>query len=48
MPKPEHKGAYTLKEIPPDLWRQVKAAAALKGVTVREFILDVLRKAVQR
>lgn len=43
-----HKGAYTLTQIPPDLWRQVKAAAALKGQTVREWILDVLRKAVQR
>jgi hypothetical protein len=44
----EHMGAYTLRGIDPMLWRQVKAAAALKGVTVREFILDVLKKAVQR
>ncbi len=43
----EHKGAYTLRGIDPMLWRQVKSAAALKGMTVREFILDVLRKAVK-
>lgn len=42
------KGAYTLKGIDPALWRQVKAAAAIKGMTIREWILDVLAKAVKR
>jgi len=42
------KGAYTLKGIDEALWRQVKAAAALKGMTIGEFILDTLRKAVKR
>jgi predicted HicB family RNase H-like nuclease len=44
----EHKGAYTLTGIPPDLWRQVKSAAALEGKTLSEWILDALRKAVRR
>ena len=42
------KGAYTLKGIDPALWRQVKAAAALKGMTISEFVLEVLRKAVAK
>jgi len=43
-----HQGAYTLTGIDPALWRQVKAAAALKGMTIREWILDTIRKAVKR
>ena len=42
------KGAYTLTGIDPALWRQVKAAAALKGMTIREWILDTIRRAVKR
>lgn len=44
----QHKGAYTLTGIDPALWRQVKAAAALKGMTIREWILDTIGKAVKR
>lgn len=46
--KEPHRGAYTLTGINLALWRQVKAAAALKGITIREWILDVLSKAVKR
>lgn len=45
--KPGHKGAFTIKGIDPMLWRQVKAAAALKGMNMSEFILETLRKAVK-
>jgi predicted HicB family RNase H-like nuclease len=33
-------------EIPDDLHRRAKAAAALKGQTLREFVTDALRAAV--
>jgi len=42
-----HKGAYTLTGIDPALWRFVKAAAALKGMTIREWILETIRRAVR-
>jgi hypothetical protein len=35
---------YLLRNIPDDLWRRAKAAAALKGVTVRELLLSCLRE----
>lgn len=37
-------GSYILRDIPPDLWRKVKATAALQGVTVREAILRLLKE----
>ncbi len=46
--KSERSGAYTLTRIDPALWRQVKAAAAIKGMTIREWILDTIRKAVKK
>jgi hypothetical protein len=33
---------YLLRNIPQDLWRHAKAAAALKGMTVRELLLSCL------
>jgi hypothetical protein len=36
--------AYLLRGIPADLWRAVKAAAALEGISVREVILRALRR----
>jgi hypothetical protein len=33
---------YLLRNIPSDLWRQVKSVAALEGVTIRELILNAL------
>ncbi len=46
--KDEHKGAYTLTGIDLALWRQVKSAAALKGMTIREWILDTILRAVKK
>ena len=40
--------AYTIRDIPSDLWRQVKSQAALEGVTIRQFILDALRERTNR
>lgn len=34
---------YTLRSIPPDLWRDVKARAAREGRTIRFVILALLR-----
>jgi hypothetical protein len=34
---------YLLRNVPEGLWRQAKAAAALRGVTVRELLLSCLR-----
>ena len=41
------KGNFMLKGIDEALWRRVKSAAALEGLTVSEWILKVLRKAVR-
>jgi plasmid stability protein len=35
--------SYIIRNIPADLWRQVKARAALEGVSVREVILRMLK-----
>ncbi len=35
---------YLLRNIPDDLWRKVKAAAALDGLTIREALLKLLAK----
>lgn len=35
--------AYLLRDIEPDLWRQVKAKAALEGITIRALIEELLR-----
>lgn len=35
-------------EIPDDLHRQAKAAAAMQGVTLRQFVIEALRQAVER
>ena len=45
---PEKKGAYTLKGIDPALWRKVKAAAALDGLKIGDWILKTIKKAVER
>ena len=37
---------YLLRDVPADLWRQAKAAAALRGVTIREVLIDALRESV--
>jgi len=35
---------YLLRNIPLDLWRKVKAKAALDGISVRDLILGMLRE----
>lgn len=40
-------GAYILRDIPADLWRQVKAKAALEGASMREVVLRLLREYVK-
>ena len=39
---------YLLRGIPEDLWREVKATAALNGVTVREVIIELLEIYIQK
>lgn len=41
------KGNFMLKGIDEALWRKVKSAAALQGLTVSEWILKQIRKAVR-
>lgn len=38
---------YLLRDIPDDLWRQVKAKAALDGVSVKAMLLGFLRQTVK-
>lgn len=40
--------AYTLKEVDDKLWRKVKSLAALRGITIKELILDLLEKEVKK
>jgi predicted HicB family RNase H-like nuclease len=35
-------------ELPDDLHRRAKAAAALQGVTLKEFVIDALEQAVKQ
>ena len=44
----ENVGSYTLKEVDDKLWRQVKSLAALRGMTIKELILDLLEKEVKK
>jgi hypothetical protein len=39
---------YLLRDVPDDLWRKVKAAAALKGESVRDVLLRLLRDYVKK
>ena len=39
---------YLLRGIPEDLWREVKATAALNGVTIREVIIELLEIYIQK
>jgi plasmid stability protein len=38
---------YLLRDIPDDLWRKVKAKAALKGESIRDVLLRVLTQYVK-
>jgi predicted HicB family RNase H-like nuclease len=35
-------------ELPTDLHRQAKAAAALQGITLQDFVIEALEQAVSR
>jgi len=40
---------YTLKNIPDSgFWRQVKIAAATKGITIKQLIIDALKKEIKK
>ncbi len=44
----ENVGSYTLKEVDDKLWRKVKSLAALRGMTIKELILDLLEREVKK
>lgn len=39
---------YLLRGIPPELWREVKATAALRGESVRDALLRFLAEYVKK
>jgi len=39
---------YILKGVDDKLWREVKATAALRGMTVKELIIRLLEKEVNK
>lgn len=39
---------YILRDIPPDLWRQAKHVAVDRGVSLRDLLLDGLRKEIAK
>jgi len=41
-------GTYILKDIDEGLWRKVKSLAALRGITIRELIIELLEKEVKK
>lgn len=40
-------GNYLLRDIPEDLWNQAKHVAIDKGLSLRELLLEALRKYIQ-
>ena len=39
---------YLIRGVPVDLWREVKSIAALKGVTLRQFLINLLAEELGR
>jgi len=39
---------YILRNIDPDLWRKVKIRAAVRGITIRQLIINLLKREVER
>jgi predicted HicB family RNase H-like nuclease len=35
---------FRIRDLPPDIHRQLKAQAALAGVSLNEYMIEVLRK----
>jgi hypothetical protein len=44
---PEGTGAWNFREIPRDLMRKVKVAAAHEGKTVKEFLTELAEARIQ-
>lgn len=44
---PEGTGAWNFREIPRDLMRKVKMAAAHEGKTVKDFLMELARTKVE-
>ena len=44
----ENVGSYTLKEVDDKLWRKVKSVAALRGITIKDLIIELLEKEVKK
>lgn len=44
---PQDTGAWNFREIPRDLMRKVKMAAAREGKTVKEFLVELARTKVE-
>jgi len=36
------KTTFSIRDIPDSLWRKVKAKCAMKGITIRQAIIDLL------
>ena len=39
---------YTMKNIPDNLWRRIKAAAALEGKSIKGYMLEAVEEKMQR
>ena len=39
---------YTLQGIDSRLWRKVKALAAIKGITIKQLIINLLTEAITK
>lgn len=44
---PEGKGAWNFRDVPRDLMRKVKMAAAHEGKTVKEFLMELARSRIE-
>jgi len=38
---------YTIKGIDPQLWRQVKSLCALRGISIKQLIFNLLKKEIK-
>ncbi len=43
---PHMSDSYTMRGLDPKFWRRVKVLAALNGVTVKDLIVGLLKKAL--
>jgi len=43
------KKSYTIKDIPNDgFWKQVKVLAATKGISIKQLIIDSLKREIKK